>query len=269
MSEQMVALLNQLTTDAIAWAPRLVVMFLLIVLGLMTAWIGERLLSAALVRLKFDALLGRTGVDRTLHLIGVRTPLEKIVPRIAFYLILFLFVRAAADALGLTAISTAIASAMDYVPNVVAAVMIVIVGAAIAQFSGRAVRSMAKDAGIQFASAMGSVTYGFIFFVLAMMAIAQLRVETRMVELAAGTILAAGGLGFGLALGLGSRDAMRSILAGYYARQLLRIGSVLEVDGTRGTLVSITPTQLLLETETDFVTVPNTTLMEKGGRQPK
>ncbi len=269
MSEQLVALFDQLTADAIEWAPRVAVMFLLIVVGLVVAWAGERLLAASLRRLKFDTLLGRTGVDGTLERIGVRTPGEKLVPRIFFYLILVLFARAASDVLGLVAISSAFAAAMSYVPNVVGALLIIIVGAAIAQFAGRAVRSMAQESGIQFAGAMGSVTYGFIFFVLAMMAIAQLRVETRMVELAAGAILGGGALGFGLALGLGSRDAMRAILAGFYARQLLRIGSELEVDGTRGTLVSITPTQLLLETETDFVTVPNNTLLEKGGRQPK
>ena len=269
MSSQLSELLAQVTRDAFEWAPRLIVMFLLIVLGLVVAWAVERVLRAALARLKFDKLLARSGIDRALARMGVRTPIDDVVPRIVFYLVLFLFARAAADVLGLVAISEAIAAAMDYVPNVAAAILILMIGAAVAQFAGRAVTGMARESGAQFGSALGTVTSGFIFFVLATMAVAQLRIDTRMVQLAAGAVLGGVALGFGLALGLGSREVMKSVLAGFYARQLLTVGQEIEVGGERGVLVSITPTQLLLETETELVAVPNVVLMESGGRQKK
>ena len=269
MSDQLRALFDQLVADAFAWAPRLVVMLILIIVGLIVAWTVERITRAALTRLKFDKLLARSGIDQALLRVGVRTPIDDVVPRIVFYVVLFLFARAAADVLGLVAISEAIAVAVEYVPNVAAAILIVMIGASMAQFAGRAVRGLARDSGVQFAGAMGSFTSGFIFFVLATMAVAQLEVDTRMIQLAAGAILAGLALGFGLALGLGSREVMGSVLAGFYARQLLTVGQELEVDGVRGTLVSITPTQLLLETEREFVTVPNVLLLQKGGRQAK
>ena len=68
----------------------------------------ERLLRALLVRLRFDSLL--------------------VLPRLAYFLLLFLFARTAADAFGLTAISEAIASMFSYLPNVLAAVRVVVVG---------------------------------------------------------------------------------------------------------------------------------------------
>ena len=47
MSDQLVALFNQLISDAIEWAPRFIVMVVLIVVGLGVAWGFQRLLAAA------------------------------------------------------------------------------------------------------------------------------------------------------------------------------------------------------------------------------
>jgi len=269
MNEQLMALFEQIVADAVEWTPRLLAMMMLVVVGLVVAWASERILAAMLARLKFGRLLARSGIDHMLRRIGLRTPIDEVAPRVAFWLVLFLFARAAADVLELVAISDAIAAVIGYVPNLAAAIVILMIGAALAKFAGNAVRGLARDADVQFAAALGSATAGFIFFVLAMMAVAQLRIDTQMVQLAAGAILAGGALGLGLAFGFGSRDVMRALMAGFYARQLLTVGDELEVDGVRGRLLSVTPTQLLLETEDDYITVPNLALLERGGRQPK
>lgn len=269
MNDQLLALFNQIAADTIEWAPRLLVMMLLVVLGLAAAWIGERVTSAVLRRLQFGRALVRVGLDHNLERFGISSAPEALAGRLAFWLIVVLFARAAAEVLELAAIAGAIANALAYVPNVVAAVLILGIGSVIARLAGRAVRTAAESQQLQFAAAMGSLTSGFVLFVLAMMAVAQLRVETAMVQLAAGTIMAGLALGFGLAFGLGSREVFKSVLAGFYARQILKVGKELEIGGSRGTLVSITPTQLLLETEDDYVTVPNSILLEQGGRQPR
>lgn len=269
MNDQLLALFNQIVTDTIEWAPRIFVMLILIVVGFAVAWIGQRMATSVLGRLQVNRLLARIGLDDNLERFGVSATPEAIAGRIAFWLIVILFARAAADVLELEAISGAIANALGFVPNVVAAVLILVIGSAIARLAGRTVRTAAENQRLQFAAAMGSLTSGFVLFVLAMMAVAQLRVDTEMVQLAAGAILAGLALGFGLAFGLGSREVFKSVLAGFYARQILTVGKELEIGGSRGTLVSITSTQLLLETEDDHVTVPNSVLLEQGGRQPK
>lgn len=269
MAAQLAALVEQVWSDAMTWAPRLGFVIVLIVLGVATAWLVRMVVSITLRRLGVEALLQRLGVDRTLRRIGVRRSVPQVAGRITFYLVLFLFLRAGADILNLTAISEAIAAMLGYVPDIAAAVVIVMFGGVIAHLAGQAVRSAAAGSGIQFARAMGTAVSGFVLFVLGTMAISQLGIETRMAELAAVALLAGGALAFGLAAGLGGRESIRNVMAGFYARQTLTIGRELEIGGRSGVLVSISPTQLLLETETHIITVPTVVFLEEGGRQPK
>lgn len=269
MNEQLMALFNQIVTDTIQWAPRILVMVVLIILGLAVAWTGQRVVGALLRRVHFAQMISRVGVDQSLERVGVSASPESLLARVTFWSILVLFARAVADVLELEAISEAIANALGFVPNVAAAVLILVVGSVLARIAGRTVRAAAENQQLQFAAAMGSATSAFVLFVLATMAVAQLRVDTQMIQLTAAAVLAGLALGFGLAFGLGSREVFRGVLAGFYARQLLRVGEEIEIGGSRGTLVSITPTQLLLETDTEYVIVPNSVLLEQGGRQPR
>ncbi len=225
------------------------------------------MLRAILTRLRFDALLERVGIERTMAKIGIQRPIKEILPRLVFYLLLILLARTAADVLGLTAISEAIGSAMSYIPNVIAALSILMIGGAVAQFAGRTVKGAAESAGMQFASSLGSAASGLIIFVLIMMAMAQLEIDTQMVRLVSGALFGGVALGFGLSFGLGSTDVTRGVLAGFYARQLLTVGEEVEVGGVRGRLMAITATQLVLQTDREVVSVPNVALLQNGSRQ--
>jgi hypothetical protein len=59
-------------------------------------------------------------------------------------------------------------------------------------------------------------------------------------------VLGAGALAFGLSFGFGTRDIVRNIAAGFYARKILVIGRSLEIAGQRGTLRAITATHVVL-----------------------
>ncbi len=74
-------------------------------------------------------------------------------------------------------------------------------------------------------------------------------------------------LGFGLSLGLGTREITRNILAGFYARKVFRIGEEMEIAGERGTLKAITPTQTLLERDNRTIAVANSVYLEDPVKQ--
>jgi hypothetical protein len=66
-----------------------------------TAKLVERVLRALLVRVRFDSILEQAGIDKSLHRFGIRQSLKVVLPRFAYFLLLFLFAlfaRTAADA---------------------------------------------------------------------------------------------------------------------------------------------------------------------------
>ena len=152
-------------------------------------------------------------------------------------------------------------------PNIVAALLILVLGSAAAQFAGRAVAEAATNSGIEFGSSLGGLVSGLILFVLGIMAIGQLRIDTEIIRVVTAAVLAGLALAFGLTFGLGSRDVTRNILAGFYARKTFVIGREMEVRGERGELKSITPTQTLLQQGDRVVAVANSVFLEEVVKQ--
>lgn len=267
MQQQLLRSFRDLQLTVVTAIPRILVGAVVLVVLVVAAKVVERVLRVLLVRLRFDSLLEQAGVDKVLHRLGIRQSLNLVLPRLTYFLLLFLFARTAADAFGLTAISEAIAAMFAYLPNVLAAVLLVVVGTSVGQFAGRTVAQAAEESGIEFARQLGSLVSGLILFVVGVMAISQLRFDTDMVRIVTICSLSGLSLAFGISVGFGTRDITRNVLAGFYARKIFRPGDSIEIRGHRGVLRAITATQTLVDQETGLVSVANSVFLDETIRQ--
>ncbi len=248
-------------------APKVAVGLALLLVGVLVAKVIEWVLRAVLTRLRFDDLMKRAGIDKALQRIGIRQQLNQFLPRLAYFLLLFLIAKTTADALGLVAISEALGSFFAYLPNLVAALLLLLIGSAASQFAAGAVTEAAGNSGIEFARPLGRLVGSVVFFIVAIMAFGQLKIDTEIIHLVTALFLAGAALAFGLSFGLGSRDVTRNILAGFYARKIFTVGEPVEIAGERGTLRSVTPTHALIETEDRTIRMANGRFLDEIARQ--
>lgn len=267
LGDQLLVAFDGALRSTVAALPRVLLGLLLLVLALLVAKCCEWILRGALRRLHFDTLMAKLGLDKSLERLGISAPAHRLVSRVIYFLLLFLFARTAAEALGLSAVAEAMGAFLAYLPRLVAAVVILILGSLGGQVAGRAVGRMAAGAGIDFGSSLGSLASALILFVAGIMALSQLRIETEIIRIVTLCCLAGLALAFGLSLGLGTRDITRSILAGFYARKIFRVGDEMEIRGERGVLKVIGPTQTLLEHEGRTVAIANSVFLEDVARQ--
>lgn len=263
MSEQLTLAYRDLVSAVTGVLPRIALGIALAIALVLTAQGIRRLARGACRRAKVDSLSESLGLSALVKRIGVREPASEWIPGLVYAGSLALFAQTAATMLGLTPIADAIRAFFAYLPNVMTAVAVLLAGSAAADFAGSAVRRAAEDSGIDLATTLGSVTSGLILFVTGIMALAQLQIDTAMIRIV--TICALGGiaLAFGLSVGLGSRDVTRGMIAAFYARKILRPGDAVTMEGAKGTLVAITPTQTLIETPGgEHVAVANAKFLE-------
>ena len=263
MQQQLLQIVRDLQEIVIGALPRVLIGLAVVVALVLAAKLVERLLRGALLRIRLDTLLQQAGIDKMLQRIGVRQSLALVLPRLAYYFLLLLFGRIVADNFGLTAISDGISAMFAYLPNVVAAVLLVVVGTSVSQFAGRTVTQAAEESGIEFARPLGSVVAALILFIVGVMAIGQLRFDTDMVRIVTICTLSGLALAFGLSVGMGTRDITRNVMAGFYARKIFSPGDALEIKGERGTLKAITATQTLIEQQTGIVVVANSAFLDE------
>jgi small-conductance mechanosensitive channel len=247
--------------------PGVCVGILLIIVGLLVAKLLEVALRTTLIRVRFDSLIEKAGVGRALRRIGLRQPLSLFLPKLAYFLVIVLLARTASDALGLVAISNAIGGFFSYMPNIAAAVLLLILGTTVGQFAGRMVTQAAEGSGVDSASALGKLVSALIVFIVAMMAMSQLKIETEMVRIVTSFVLGAGALALGLSFGLGTWGIVRNIVTGFYTRKILAIGKRVEIAGQSGILTAITATHTVLNSEGQEILIANSTFLEQTSKQ--
>jgi small-conductance mechanosensitive channel len=263
MERKLLEAFASLGKSVVTALPRVAVGILLIILGLAVAKLVEVVFRTVLIRTRFDSLIGKAGVDKTLQRIGLRQPLTLFLPKLAYFLVIVLLAQTASDALGLVTISNAIAAFFSYLPNIVAALLLLILGTTVGQFAGQMVTQAAETSGIDSAPALGRLVSALIVFIVAMMAIGQL----KMVRIVTSFFLGAGALAFGLAFGLGTREIVRNIVAGFYTRKFLAVGQNLEIAGNNGILTAITATHTILNHEGQDIIVANATFLDQTSKQ--
>lgn len=267
MKEKLAQAFINLSDSIIAAVPKITLALVFVIAALLIAKAVEKILRYTLTKVRFDALVGKTGIDQALQRLGIVQQLTELIPRLIYFLILLMLAKTGVDALGLVAISDAIGAFFAYLPNIVAALLLVILGSSVGQFAGRTVTQSAENAGIEFAPALGRLVSSLILFVCAMMAIAQLKIDTDIVRIVISFILGAGALAFGLSFGLGSRDIVRNLTAGFYLRKILTIGKNIEITGQQGLLKAVTATHVILESQGKDMAISNDTFLHQVAKQ--
>ncbi|HVT91601.1 MAG TPA: hypothetical protein VHD76_02060 [Bryobacteraceae bacterium] len=266
MKEKLIQAFANLMDSAIAMAPKVVVGILLAITGFALAKLIEVVLRFTLTRIGFDRLMEKAGIDKALQRIGLRQQLNLFIPRLVYFLILLVLAKTASDALGLVAISDAFGAFFAYLPNIVAALLLVILGTSLGQFAGEMVTESARNSGIDFAASLGKLVSGLIVFVVAMMAVSQLKIDTGIVRIVTSFVLGGAALAFGVSFGLGTRDVIRNITAGFYTRKFLQIGRTVEISGQEGVLTEINATHAILHAGESEISVANGAFLDSVAR---
>lgn len=255
-------------TDAIAGVvPKLLTGLGILLIGWLLAKASSRAISTAFDKLKINDLLQKMGFADTLKRLGLQDSPGDLLSRLTYFLIMILFVQSAAQTVGLDAVSGAIAAFFSYLPNLVAGLLVLLVGMAIAQFASGAVTRSARNSGVEFAPVLGRIVSALIIFVVGLMAVTELEIDTEVIRSVVLVMLSGCALALALAFGLGARDITRNLVAGYYARKIFQPGERIEINGRSGTLAGIAPVHALVEEDGRLTTIPNSVFIDEAVRQ--
>jgi hypothetical protein len=263
----LLGILDRIASGFTDFVPRILAALCVILLGWIVVKMIEKGIRTSFDKFRIDTFLERIGLSDTLQKMGMRESPGRVLARTVYYLLMIFFVQSAAEAAGLTTIANVIGSFFTYLPHLLAALLVLFVGIIIAQFLGKAVTQTATDSGVDYAPLLGRIVSALVLFVMIVMAITQLQFDTQVVISVVLVMLSGVALALALSFGLGSRDVTRNIMAGFYARKLFRIGEDVEIGGERGTLVSITPIQTLIERDQQTIAIPNRVFLDEVVRQ--
>lgn len=231
-----------------AQAPNVIAMVVVLVIGYFVAKVLDRAVSALCQSLGLQSAAERTGLSASMKQVGLSSSVPTVVGRIVFWLTMCIFLSAAFQILNLTGVSDAINSLVAYVPKLLIATAIVIVGLLVATFVRGVVATSADRVGISYAEHLANGCYYILALMTFLAAAEKLDLNFKLFEQMILIGFSALALGFGLALGLGGKEVMGGILAGYYTRQRLQNGDRVTVGNMEGVVRDVGPTSTTIET---------------------
>jgi hypothetical protein len=257
-----VAMASDTVSGIIAFTPRLIGALAVLLFG----WLLARLVQAVVersIRVGLDSILERTGIAQALERTSMTATPSAIVGRVLFWLILIVFIMGASQIVGLDAVSDAIRRVLAYIPNVIAAALVLAAGIFLARLADNLVTSGAAAAGVSYAKSLGSVARGSIIVMVGVVTVEQLGVDTQILITVITVSVAAMAAGLALSFALGSTGVIRGILAGHYLRQILAEGRSVEVAGLRGVVEEVGAVATRFRDGERSWTLPNARLVEE------
>ena len=195
--------LIQIVTDIVSYLPSLVNGLLVLLVGYLVARIVRWLVRVVLRRIGIDALAERTGVVTGLQRLGIRLIPSALVAQIVFALLVLTFMITATRLMQLEAVAVLLERLLTYLPNLVAALIVFLVGTAVARLVGLFVAGSAAGAGLGYARQLGRLVESLASLFVIVLALGVLGVDVGLLVTAITILIAAAA--FAIALALGTR----------------------------------------------------------------
>jgi len=192
--------------------PKLIAAFVIFVVGWIIAALVGKLISKIVRMLKIDDALRGTEVERVVNRAGFTMNIARLLGGLVEWFIIVVAFVAAFDILGLTAVNQFLLSVLVYLPNIIVAVVILVIAAVIGEVLQKIVRGSAAAAGMKASVLAGSVTKWAIWIFAILSALLQLQIATPFLETLFTGIVVALSLAFGLAFGLGGQQAAAEVI---------------------------------------------------------
>jgi hypothetical protein len=186
-----------------------IVLFLLgLIIGNGLGQIVEKIIDL----LKLDVALEKTGFKTLTDRAGIRLDTGYFLGQIVKWLIILSFLIAACNVWGLSAVGDFIRSIVNYIPNLIVAILILLVSIILGEYFAKFIRASVASAGLKYKNFLGSIGR-WVFYIFGILAaLSQLRIASNIINILFTGIVALFALAGGLAFGLGGRELAQDIL---------------------------------------------------------
>ena len=187
---------------------------LILVTGYVLARQVQRWVDDLLKRADFNRMAAAGGLDEVVTRTGSRLDPVRALARLVFWLVMLVVILLSSTALGLESINEMFGIMLGYIPTLISAIVIVILGMIVGEFVRALVLASAGTvAGVP---TLAKLAKGAVILIALFMALQQLGVAEEIVTAAFTLILGAVALAAGLAFGLGNRELGGGVTRRWY-----------------------------------------------------
>ncbi|NJK83096.1 MAG: hypothetical protein HC912_04030 [Saprospiraceae bacterium] len=224
-------ILNELIRQFAQFAPNIFGALLIILVGFIIVRVLSRVVRKVLEKVGIDKL-----ADNSINKIDVLSTNNialkpsKLIAQIVYYFALLVVLVAATDVLKMEAVSNLVKEAVNYVPSLVTAMMLLAIGLIIADFVQDVSLAALQSLNVPAAKFVSGFIFYFILLNVLMLALEQAKINTDFITANLSIILAGIVLAFSIGYGLASKAIMSNHIAYFYNRKKIGIGDTITLN---------------------------------------
>jgi hypothetical protein len=192
--------------------PLLFAAVLIMLLGMVSAWVLSRMVRRILKLAKFDERSANAGLTQLLNRSDIRSSPTELIRRTVWWVIFIIFFGLGLTTLKMPVVDAMITAFLSYLPKIFAAVLILLAGFVLGNFLARAALLAAVNANLSFGRLLSGAVRLLVMLLAFAMAMEQLEIAQSIVLAAFSLTFGGVALALALAFGLGGRDLAREFL---------------------------------------------------------
>jgi hypothetical protein len=215
------ALLTSLATGLMvlfAAVPRIIGFLAILIIGWLIASAIAGAVTALLRTVKFNDVARRSGFSGFVQNMGIRTDASAFLADLVKWFVRLIVLVSAFDALGLPAVSQVLQQLLLWLPNLVVALVILVLAGLAANALAGLVRGATAEAGLGNPNMLATIARVAVWGFAIVVAVNQIGIATTLVNTLFMGLVGALALALGLAFGLGGRETAAQIVANWYRK---------------------------------------------------
>lgn len=193
---------------------------IIFVTGYFVARQAERWIDNWLARMDFNRMAEAGGLREAVDRTGARLDPVHTVGKLVFWLVMLIVVMLVSAAIGLESINEMFGIMIAFIPTLLAAIVVIVLGMVIGEFLRGVI--LASAGTVEGVPTLANVAKGAVVLVAIFMALEQIGVAREIVVSAFTLVLGALALAFGLAFGLGNTALAGEIVRRWYENRQRR-----------------------------------------------
>ncbi|HYF42249.1 MAG TPA: small-conductance mechanosensitive ion channel [Ramlibacter sp.] len=206
--------------------PKIIGFAIIVIVGWLLSSLVEKGIAALLRAVKFNDLANRSGLGDFVAKMNAGTDSAGMIGLVVKWFIRLIALVVAFDALGLPAVSEVLRELLLWLPNVVVALVVLVIGGLAAKALSNVVRGAAGEAGLTNANFLSKVASAVVWAFAVVVAVNQLGIATTLVNTLFMAFVGAIALALGLSFGLGGRETAGEILRNWYTKGQQKSGQI-------------------------------------------
>jgi hypothetical protein len=204
---------QELWSGVLLFLPNLIIAIVILLIGWAIGALIGKAVAKFLDSIKFDEALKKAGFEELVKRAGMNLNSGRFLGKLVEYFIVVVFLIASFDVLGLSQVTAFLQQiVLGYLPQLIIAVLILLVGGVVGDVLSRIVMASSRTAGLSSANFLGLVAKWAVWVFAILVALSQMGIAGQFIQTLFTGFVVAVSLALGLSFGLGGQEAASEVV---------------------------------------------------------